>query len=376
MTLTYRDRSCQQSLAFLPDDETHVNIQHDRLTSLVAAVFQAAGCQPPEDDIVARRLVGSNLVGHDSHGVIRVPIYIQWLRQGMVLANQKMDVVFENDCLAVVDGQFGFGQSIGEQAVDLGVHKCRRQGVSVVALRNCGHLGRIGDWAERAANEGIVSLHFVNTSGLGMLVPPFGGIDRRLSANPIAAGLPADDDQEPIILDISTSSVAEGKLKVAFNKGIQVPPGCIIDHDGNPTTDPKVFYGNPPGAILPFGGHKGYGLGVLAEIMAGALTGGGCTKPGITRLSNGMLSIYIEPEMLDCDGMYYEELSSFVEFCKSSRRVDPAVDILMPGQVESRTRAHREASGIELDEKTWGQITQAAAEVGLTEQRIRELAGT
>jgi hydroxycarboxylate dehydrogenase B len=342
-----------------------MKIPHDRLTNLVAAIFRAAGCQPPEHEIVARHLVESNLVGHDSHGVIRVPIYIQWLKEGKVLANQQMDVVFENDCLAVCDGRFGFGQSIGEQAVDLGIRKCRHKGVSVVALRNCGHLGRIGDWAIRAADAGIVSLHFVNTSGLGMLVPPYGGIDRRLSANPIAAGLPADDDEEPIILDISTSSIAEGKLKVAFNKGVDVPPGCIIDHEGRPTTDPKVFYGNPPGAILPFGGHKGYGLGVLAEVMAGALTGGGCTKPGITRLSNGMLSIYIEPEMLDCDEMYYEELSNFVEFCKTSRRVDPAVDILMPGQIESRTKAKREAEGIELDEKTWGQIADTAKALGV-----------
>lgn len=343
-----------------------MKIPHDRLTTLVAAIFQAAGCQPPEHEIVARHLVESNLVGHDSHGVIRVPIYIEWLKEGKVLANQQMDVVFENDCLAVCDGQFGFGQSIGEQAVDLGIRKCRHKGVAVVALRNCGHLGRIGDWAIRAADAGIVSLHFVNTSGLGMLVPPYGGIDRRLSANPIAAGLPADDDEEPIILDISTSSVAEGKLKVAFNKGIDVAPGCIIDHEGRPTTDPKVFYGNPPGAILPFGGHKGYGLGVLAEIMAGALTGGGCTKPGITRLSNGMLSIYVEPEMLDCDEMYYEEVTNFVEFCKSSRRVDPAVDILMPGQIESRTKAKREAEGIDLDEKTWGQITETAKGLGVS----------
>ena len=172
--------------------------------------------------------------------------------------------------LAVVDGQFGFGQVMGEQATKLGIDKCSRQGVAVVALRNSGHLGRIGDWAEMAAHAGKVSLHFVNTSGGGILVAPFGGSERRLSANPIAAGVPVEGGP-PIILDISTCTIAEGKIKVAFNKRANVPDGCILDGEGNPTNDPTSFYATPPGAILPFGGHKGYGLSVIAEVLAGAL---------------------------------------------------------------------------------------------------------
>ncbi len=164
----------------------------------------------------------------------------------------------------------------------------------MVALRNSGHLGRIGDWAEMAAHAGKVSLHFVNTSGGGILVAPFGGSQRRLSANPIAAGVPVKEGP-PIILDISTCTIAEGKIKVAFNKGEKVPDGCILDGAGHPTNDPKAFYAAPAGAILPFGGHKGYSLSVIAEVLAGALTGGSCSHFGVDRVANNMLSIIFDP---------------------------------------------------------------------------------
>ena len=244
-------------------------LSHDRLEQIVRDVFGAAGCMPDERERIAHYLVESNLVGHDSHGIIRVPFYIDWLRAGKVLANQSLAVVFENDALAVVDGQFGFGQVMGEQATKLGIAKAEYQGVAVVALRNSGHLGRIGDWAELAAHAGKFSLHFVNTSGGGILVAPFGGSQRRLSANPVAAGVPVESGP-PIILDMSTCTIAEGKIKVAFNRGTTVPDGCLLDGAGYPTNDPKAFYANPAGAILPVGGHKGYGLSVIAEVLAGA----------------------------------------------------------------------------------------------------------
>ena len=167
-----------------------MKLSPDRLISLTTSIFQQAGCGAEEAHRIAEHLVEANLVGHDSHGVIRVSSYVQWLRAGKVLANQSIRVDFENEAIAVVDGQFGFGQTIGEQAMALGIDKCVHQGVAVVALRNTGHLGRIGDWPLQAARAGKLSLHFVNTSGAGILVAPFGGIQRRLSANPIAAGIP------------------------------------------------------------------------------------------------------------------------------------------------------------------------------------------
>jgi uncharacterized oxidoreductase len=351
-----------------------MKLRNDRLVALTAEIFHRAGCDRPEAERVAVHLVEANLVGHDSHGVIRVPSYIQWLRTGKVRANQNIQVVFENDAIAVVDGQFGFGQTIGEQAMQLGIEKSARHGIAVVALRNTGHLGRIGDWPLMAAQAGKVSLHFVNTSGAGILVPPHGGINRRLSANPIAAGVPVPGGS-PIILDMSACTIAEGKIRVAFNKGVPVPENCIIDAQGRPTTDPKVFYADPPGSILSIAGHKGYGLGVLCEVLAGALTGGGCSNPkNANRVVNGMLSVIFDHARFRPDAEYATEMTEFIAWVKSSATRTPDGEILMPGEIEERTKVARLRDGIDLDETTWGQILATAEAIGLSKKQAEEIA--
>lgn len=343
-----------------------MKIHHDRLCSLVTAIFHAAGCQKAEAERIATHLVEANLVGHDSHGVIRVSPYVQWLKAGKVLAARSIEVVFENDVIAVVDGQFGFGQTIGAQAMKLGIAKCTKHGVAVIALRNSGHLGRIGDWPLMAAAAGKLSLHFVNTTGAGILVAPFGGIQRRLSANPIAAGIPVAGGP-PMLLDISACTIAEGKIKVALNKGVEVPENCIIDAKGQPTTDPKVFYANPPGAILSIAGHKGYGLAMLCEILAGALTGGGCSNPqNADRVVNGMLSIILDPSFFQSDEVFAAEIERFISWVKSSQKASADVDILIPGEIEDRTKAKRLRDGIEIDDTTWSQICATAKAVGVS----------
>ncbi|MBI3411981.1 MAG: malate/lactate/ureidoglycolate dehydrogenase [Planctomycetes bacterium] len=347
-----------------------MRIQHDRLRELTAAVFQAAGCQADEAGRIAEHLVEANLVGHDSHGVIRVASYVQWLRAGKVLAGRTIQVVFENEAIAVVDGQFGFGQTIGEQAMRLGIEKSARHGVAVIALRNAGHLGRIGDWPLMVAREGKLSLHFVNTTGAGILVAPHGGINRRLSANPIAAGIPVNGGP-PILLDMSACTIAEGKIRVALNKGVTVPEDCLIDSRGQPTTDPRVFYADPPGAILSIAGHKGYGLAVLCEVLAGALTGGGCSNPkNADRVLNGMLSIILDPACFQKDAAFGAEIARFIAWVKSSEKATPDGEILMPGEIEQRTKARRVAEGIELDEKTWSQLSKTAEDVGLSRDQV------
>lgn len=342
-----------------------MNLPADRLRSFTTAIFSAAGCDSVEAARIATHLVEANLVGHDSHGVLRVPSYVQWLKAGKVLAGRSIKVAFENDTLAVVDGQFGFGQTIGEQATQLGIAKCRKSGVAVVALRNSGHLGRIGDWPLLAAKAGLVSLHFVNTTGAGILVAPFGGTQRRLSANPIAAGVPVLG-RPPILLDMSACTIAEGKIRVALNKGVPVPQNCIIDSQGHPTTDPKDFYADPPGAILSIAGHKGYGLAIVCEILAGAFTGGGCSNPkNADRVINGMFSIYLDPARFQDDAVYQADIERFIEWVKSSARVDPHGDILMPGEIEERTRDRRLREGIEIDDTTWSQIVATADAAGV-----------
>lgn len=342
-----------------------MKIDSQKLKQVTSSLFAAAGCDRAEADRIAHYLTEANLVGHDSHGVIRVAYYIDWLRAGKVLANQQLQVVVENDVIAVVDGQYGFGQTIGEQATRLGIEKSAKHGVAVIALRNAGHLGRIGDWPLMAAKAGKASLHFVNTSGAGILVAPFGGINRRLSANPIAAAVPVEGGT-PILLDMSCCTIAEGKLKVAFNKGVPVAEGCIIDSKGKPTTDPKVFYANPPGAILSIAGHKGYGLGIITELFAGLFSGGGASNPANAgRLANGMLSIYLDPKVFQDQGEVAAEIHRFVEWVKSSEKATPGGEILMPGEIEERTKRQRLRDGIELDENTWKSLVDTGKTLGV-----------
>src|SRR5947209_7440022 len=315
-----------------------MNLRHDRLKRLIATIFQSAGCFEQEAERIGHYLVEANLVGHDSHGVIRVPPYVQWLNDGKIFANKHIEVVFENDAVAIVDGQFGFGQVIGEEATKLGIAKAGKHGVAVIALRNSGHLGRIGDWALMAAHANKVSLHFVNTSGGGILAAPFGGVNRRLSANPIAAAVPVRDGA-PIILDISTCAIAEGKVRVALNKGVRVPDNCLLDGHGQPTNEPRAFYGPPPGAILPFGAHKGYGLSIIVEMLAGAMTGGSCSNPETKHVSNNMFTILMDPGFFQASEEFSGEVARFVAYVKSAAKADRRGDILMPGQPDERRKA-------------------------------------
>jgi uncharacterized oxidoreductase len=346
-----------------------MRFHHEPLRQLVSAVFAANGSESTEADSIGSHLVDANLAGHDSHGVIRTPIYLQWLKDGAVVANRRLQVVHEADSLALVDGQSGYGQSIGKQAVELGLTKCRRHGAAVIALKNSGHLGRIGHWAELAADNGCVSLHFVNTSGKGMFVVPFGGVEPRLSVNPVTIGVPVSG-RPHVILDIAAAAAAEGKLKVARNAGEAVPDNWILDANGQPTNDPNAFYGPPMGAILPIAGHKGYGLCFMVELLAGALTGSGCSKAGITRLEQGMLSIFIDPSQLPLEDFFGPDAARYIDFVKTSKTVKSGDRILVPGEIEEERRQERIRNGIELDDVTWQQIVESAQQCGVSRDLI------
>ncbi len=340
-----------------------------KLEHLVAAIMQGGGCRPPEAQAVARRLVDSNLVGHESHGVLRVGKYLEWMRDGTLKPNTAPTMVFNSDTIAIVDGNRGFGQVTGEFATKLGIQKAARQGLAMIGLRNCGHLGRLGDWAEMAADAGQVSLHFLNTSG-AQRVAPFGGSDRRLSTNPLAVGVPLEG-APPAVLDITTSTVAEGKLMVALNKGDQVPEGWIVDRYGEPTTNPKVFFDG--GALLTIGGHKGSGLSIVTDLLAGAVSTGKCSDAADSVLRNNMLSIYIAPSVYDPGGNVLREARRLVDFVKASPPARPGEPVLAPGEIERRNRATRRVEGVPLDEKTWADLLAAAESVGLAAARAEKM---
>jgi uncharacterized oxidoreductase len=333
------------------------------LREFAAAVFRATGSADGEARTVGDHLVDANLAGHESHGVIRISKYVDWHAKGMVLANQHAVVVRETMCNAVIDGQFGYGQVIGREAMDLAIAKARQSGFCAMAIRNAGHLGRIGAWAEQVAQAGLASIHFVNTSGFGILVAPHGGTDRRLSANPIAASAPGPNGA-PLVLDMSTSAIAEGKIQVALNHGERLPPGCTIDSEGRPNRDPAVFYGPPVGALLPIGGHKGYGLSIFCEIFAGALSGGQTTNPEnatASRLVNNMLSLVFDAEAFCGADAFRAEIARLAAWVKASPPAAPGGEVLLPGEIERRTRARMERDGIPLDAMTRRQIADRVA---------------
>ncbi|MET0429823.1 MAG: Ldh family oxidoreductase, partial [Microvirga sp.] len=218
-----------------------VVVATDTRRTYIAAIFRAAGCDAEEAGRIAFYLLEANLTGHDSHGVIRVPRYVQWLEEGKVFKGRTPTVVTETATHAVIDGNRGFGQTIGPVAVDLGIRKARESGLAVVALRNAGHIGRIGSWAERAAEAGIVSIHFVNV-GLGEIVAPFGGSQRRFGTNPMCVGVPQPEGP-CLLLDFATSIVAEGKVLVASNGGKPIPADALVTDDGRMSGNPADFYG-------------------------------------------------------------------------------------------------------------------------------------
>ena len=340
-----------------------------KLEKLVAAIMQGAGCAAEEGATIARRLVDSNLVGHDSHGVLRVPRYLDWIKDGTLRPNTPPTVVFDSDTIAIVDGNRGFGQVTGEFAAKLGIAKARQKGIAMVGLRNVGHLGRVGDWADMAAEAGQVSLHFLNTSG-AQRVAPFGGTDRRLSTNPVSIGVPLAG-ADPVVLDVTTSMVAEGKLMVAMNKGERVPDGWIIDRDGAPTNEPKDFYDG--GALLTVGAHKGSGLSIVTDLLAGAVSTGKSSDANDPILRNNMLSIYIAPPVYDSGGGVATEARRFVDFVKASTPAKAGESVLAPGDVERRNRAARLESGVTLDDKSWSDLLAAAASVGVDAKRVDAL---
>ncbi len=346
-----------------------MQIAADRLQRLAATILGAAGSAAAEADAVAARLVGANLAGHDSHGVIRVPQYVEQVEAGQILPNRNVQVISATEAVTVLDGQGGYGQIVGAQSVQAAIDKARRHGVALSALRQSAHLGRLGDWAEMAAEAGMASIHFVNATGIPLRVVPHGGRDGRGTTNPIAMGIPVAGS-DPVVLDFATSAIAEGKVRVARNKGVPIPPDCLLDADGRPTTDPNALYAEPPGNLVPFGGavtgHKGGALWLMVDLLAGAFTGGGCSHPpeGTARFTSNMLSIVIAPEAYLGAGLA-AEIRRYLDFVKSSRPRDPNSEVLLPGEPERRARAERLANGVPIDPTTWEHILASAERVGL-----------
>ncbi len=358
-----------------------VRIKAELLEDFVREIFTACGCSAAESARIGKYLVGANLAGHDSHGVARVPRYVQWKRDGMLHADRTVQRVVDTPVIAILDGQFGFGQTMAPQAVAIGIEKCKAHGLSAIGLRNSGHVGRVGEWAEMAAAEGLVSLHLVNVVG-SVLVAPFGGVDRRFSTAPFCVGIPRPGE-EPVVLDFATSLVAEGKVLVASQGGTPIADNALVSPDGAISGDPHVLYGdyekNPrrdykkgEGAIRAFGEHKGSGLALMCEMIGGALSGNGASTFE-RRWSQGMFSFYVDPKKIDPAEFFSSEVARCVSFVKSSKPLASGGEVLVPGEPESRMRAERRTNGVPLPNDTLAALIATARAAGVDGARIRAL---
>ena len=340
------------------------------LRAQCASIFIACGSSAQEAATVASNLVMANLSGHDSHGVGMLPRYVDAVLEGGLKPNAQVKTLLDIGSMLTLDGQRGYGQVVGEQAMQLGMARAKLHGSCIMALAESHHLGRIGHFAEMAVAQGLVSLHFVNVMSRPT-VAPWGGTDGRFGTNPCCIGVPLAG-RAPFILDFATSRVAQGKMRVAHNQGKEVAPGLLIDEHGQPTTRPGVVVvpqsGGLFGALMPFGEHKGSGLAVACELLGGALTGGGTWhQPSHTgrAVTNSMLTILIDPARLGTQASFESEALAFADWVQLSPPA-PGVDaVQIAGAPERQARLQRERDGIEIDLITWQEIQAAATKVGV-----------
>jgi uncharacterized oxidoreductase len=355
-----------------------MRIRAENLQAAITRMLRAAGTEEAAAQVVATDLLEANLQGHDSHGVQLAPRYVLNVLDGKLNPNAAAQVVRQDGAILVVDGGMGFGQVVGRQAMDLAIAAARESGTGLLALRNAHHLGRIGAYGDRAAAAGMLSIHFVNAVSGPPVVAPFRGSEARFGTNPICIAIPpATPDARPLILDFATSAIAIGKVRVAHAAGKALPENCLVDHTGTPTTDPAAMYGGGPrGALLPFGAHKGSGLALMCEILAGALTGGGTNQPATPNdrgIVNGMFTIVLDPARFGSIEAFRAETAAMVAHVKSS---GPGGDqpVLVAGEQEQLTKAERLRDGIPVPEPTWEELCDAAARVGITRGDLAALA--
>ena len=350
-------------------------IQKNTLENFASRIFVSAGSKPAVADQVAHHLVEANLKGHDSHGVGMIPAYVGNIHNGNLAVDADAVVTRDNGAVLLIDGQFGFGQVVGSQATDIAIARARETGIVCAGVRNCHHLGRIGGYGEQCGNAGFVSVHFVNVVGHPPQVSPFGGRDRRMTTNPFCCTVPRPDDV-PIVLDMATSAIALGKVRVAYNQGVAVPEGALVDHEGTPTTDASVMYEEPYGALGPFGAHKGYGLAVMCELLGGALAGEWTAQPENPRnnnIVNHMLMFVLDPAAFGGLEKFQSEVTEMVKFLQSATPARGVDKVRIPGEPEREALAERTANGIDIDENSWSGIVKAAEAVGLTGSEISAL---
>jgi uncharacterized oxidoreductase len=334
------------------------------LETLARDVFQAITVPPAGAAWMATLLVRANLRGHDSHGVIRVPQYVASWKKGEADPKAEPVVVQDGPATALVDGKGGFGQIVARRGMEVAMAKAAAIGVAAVGVYNSNHIGRLADYTEMALERDMLAFLAVNAGGAGQRMAPWGGRAPRLSTNPFAFACPTGS-AVPISFDVATTVAAEGKVRVKRNRKEQTPPGWLIDADGKPTTDPNALYGKPEGSILPVGGHKGYSLALMVEVLGGIMARAGHSRENPGPVMNGIFMVVVDIARFVSPQNFRSEVDDLIRYLKTSPVAPGASEIMYPGEPEARAEAERRQKGIFVEEETWGQIAQAARDLGV-----------
>ena len=337
-----------------------------QLATLSQSLFEAVGVPVADAAIVARSLVDANLCGHDSHGVMRAPQYVEFIRKGTYKADVPLTVLQKTPAVLAADANWGLGQVQAYRLLDILMPKAKQLGLAAGTLRNCGHTGRLGEYAEFAAKENMALFAAVNSHGAGRRVAPPGGTEGRISTNPICMGAPTSG--APVVMDFGTSAAAEGKVRAQFQKKQPTPEGWLIDHTGQPTTDPGVLYTDPRGSIIPFGGpqaYKGFGLGLLLDLLCGGLSGGACSNPAYPLAGQGNAAVFVlfNPALFGGVEHFLKESDGLTSYVRSCPTVPGVPAITLPGDPERQAKEKRLVDGIPVPDGTWELITKAATEL-------------
>lgn len=345
------------------------NIPASDLETIGRALFEAAGAPPEEAEIVARHCVGANLAGHDSHGVIQIPTYIDRIGKGHIVPGAPWTIVEETPTTTVVDGHWGFGYVATERAMRLTIEKAEKSCVAAATVFRQGHIGRLASYPLMAARAGMIGLITADSGRSPKAVAPFGGREARLGTNPISIAVPSALDEGPLFVDMATSAVAAGKIALAVARGDSIPEGWILDKDGRPTTDPNDY--KKGGVLLPLGGSEGYkgtGLAAMVEVLCGLLTGLGFGVEPSGRHNDGCFLAVFKVSAFRPLEQFKSEVADFARYLKETPAAAGAGEILFPGELEYRRERQRRTEGAPVEDATWAKLRSLAEGYGIADR--------